>query len=57
MFHDTIISKPDLVGLIDKDILKRFENVDVTYDTVINAQILKTNKEILEILKSKNNGV
>lgn len=47
---------PNLKGLIDDDILDRFEDAAVFYGDIINAQLIKTNKELLKELKRKSNG-
>lgn len=45
---------PDLEGLIDDDIKKRFENSSVFYGDIINAQLIKTLKELIYTLKQKS---
>ena len=42
-----ISQKPDFDGLIDEDILKRFENTAVFYGDIINAQLIKTNRLLI----------
>ena len=42
---------PNLEGLVDKDVLERFEGSAVFYGDIINAQLIKTNKELLKELK------
>lgn len=46
---------PDLEGLIDEDILKRFENSSVLYGDIINAQLIKTNKLLIEAINKVDN--
>ena len=46
--------EPDLEVLIDEDILKRFENSNVFLCDIINAQLIKTNKELLKELQNFN---
>tara|TARA_B110000211_G_scaffold124985_1_gene144036 strand:- start:598 stop:762 length:165 start_codon:yes stop_codon:yes gene_type:complete len=42
---------PNFEGLIDGDILDRFKGAPVFYGDIINAQLIKTNKELIEVLK------
>lgn len=54
----TICQAPDLEGFVDQDILDRFKNTNVMYGDIINAQLIKTNRELLEAinnLKSSSN--
>ena len=44
---------PDFDGLIDQDILDRFEGSSVFYGDIINAQLIKTNKELVKLMKDK----
>ena len=44
---------PDFKGLIDEDIIERFKNSSVFYGDILNAQLIKTNKELIEILKAR----
>jgi len=44
---------PVFGGLIDDDILARFEDSSVLYGDIINAQLIKTNKELLAVLKAE----
>ncbi|MEN8251695.1 MAG: hypothetical protein ABFS32_22440 [Bacteroidota bacterium] len=46
---------PDFDGLIDEDILKRFENSSVFYGDIINAQLIKTNKLLIEAINKVDN--
>ena len=46
--------EPDFDGLIDKDILDRFKDCSVFYGDIINAQLIKTNKELLEAIRAKD---
>ena len=48
-------NEPDLKGLIDEDILDRFKDVNVLWGDIINAQLIKTNKELIEQLKKGGN--
>ena len=48
------VHDPDLEGLIDEDILKRFENTNVFWGDIINAQLIKTNKELIEEIRKLN---
>ena len=48
------VHDPDLEGLIDEDILKRFQNSNVFWGDIINAQLIKTNKELLKELQNFN---
>ena len=41
---------PDFKGLIDKDILDRFKDYPVFYEDIINAQLIKTTKELIKII-------
>ncbi len=45
-----IPSAPDLKGLIDDDIMDRFKDSAVPYGDIINAQLIKTNKELIKAL-------
>jgi hypothetical protein len=45
-----ISSAPDLEGLVDEDILDRFKNSSVFYGDIINAQLIKTNRELTEAI-------
>jgi hypothetical protein len=45
---------PDFTGLIDQDILDRFKDVSVAYGDIINAQLIKTNKELADAIKSQS---
>lgn len=38
-------------GLIDQDILERFNYPPAFYGDIINAQLVKTNKELLEAIR------
>lgn len=40
---------PDFEGLIDDDVLERFKNSSVFYSDIINAQLIKTNKKLIEL--------
>ena len=44
-------NQPDFKGLIDEDILDRFKDANVLWGDIINAQLIKTNKELIEQLK------
>ena len=48
------ISAPDFEGLIDKDVLDRFKDSSVFYGDIINAQLIKTNKELLKAILAQN---
>ena len=48
------VHDPDLEGLIDEDILKRFENSNVFWGDIINAQLIKTNKELIEEIRNRS---
>jgi len=53
-----ICDNPDFEGFIDQDILDRFQNTNVFHGDIINAQLIKTNRELLEAinnLKSSSN--
>jgi len=45
---------PNLKGLIDQDILDRFKKSNVFWGDIINAQLIKTNKELVAELKKQN---
>jgi len=44
-------AEPELDGLIDDDILSRFKDCPVKYETIINAQLIKTLRELTEALR------
>ena len=44
---------PDFEGFIDPDILERFDKRSCFHGDIINAQLIKTNRELIEILKKK----
>ena len=44
---------PDLKGLVDDDIIARFEGVGVLCGDIINAQLIKTNKELIKVLNKE----
>jgi hypothetical protein len=46
--------EPNFDDLIDKDILDRFKDSNVFYGDIINAQLIKTNKELIEAIKSNS---
>ena len=46
--------KPDFDGLIDEDIQERFIGSPVTWGDIINAQLIKTNKALIEALNKSN---
>ncbi len=48
-----LISAPDFEGLIDDDIIERFKDSAVPYGDIINAQLIKTNKELIKVLELK----
>ncbi len=48
---DIQIKPPELEGLIDEDVLERFKDTAVFYGDIINAQLIKTNKELIEMMK------
>ncbi len=41
---------PDLEGLVDDDILQRFEGARVFWGDILTAQLVKTNRAILQNL-------
>jgi len=43
--------EPDFKGIVDQDILDRFKDCSVFYGDIINAQLIKTNKELIEVIK------
>jgi len=45
---------PDFEGLIDQDILDRFKNSSVFHGDIINAQLIKTNRELIEAINNQN---
>lgn len=49
------ISQPDFDGLIDEDILDRFKDSSIFYGDIINAQLIKTNKELIEAIRGLGN--
>jgi len=54
MKHDVtkaLFEPPKLEGLIDNDVLDRFKNTPVFYGDIINAQLIKTNKELLDAIR------
>ena len=54
MIRIPAFSDPTWEGLIDEDVLDRFKDSNVFHGDIINAQLIKTNKEILNLLKSKD---
>ena len=44
---------PNLKGLIDQDILDRFKKSSIFWGDIINAQLIKTNKELIVELKKQ----
>jgi len=46
-------AKPELDGLIDEDILARFKDCPVKYETIINAQLIKTLRVLTEVVECK----
>ncbi len=48
-----IPSAPDFKGLIDDDIIERFKDSAVPYGDILNAQLIKTNKELIKVLELK----
>ena len=51
MIQDIKTEEPNFKGLIDDDILDRFKGAPVFYSDIINAQLIKTNKELIKVLK------
>jgi hypothetical protein len=41
----------DLTGFIDDDILNLFDGTSVFYGDIINAQLIKTNRELIQELR------
>ncbi len=53
MSNDLIMVRlaPDLDGFIDQDVLDMFKDSAVTYECIVNAQLIKTMRELIETMK------
>ena len=50
---ETLCEEPTLEGFIDSDILERFKGSSVFYGDIINAQLIKTNRELINLIKAQ----
>ena len=45
---------PDFDGFIDEDIMERFDGNGLFYGDIINAQLIKTIRELIEEMKNEH---